>query len=113
MDDALGRLYKLLSYMAETGLVPDSDYPGVKVSAISEWCSGLRVHGIIIREDELKTQPFMKSRVHTYRGLEVYYGVDFDEAANWFHSSGLISQKDLELLKLERTLYLMGDGVCP
>lgn len=113
MDTALGRLYKLLSYMSETEVVPDSDYPGVQVSAISEWCSGLRSYGINIREDELRSQPFMKSHIRTYHGLEVYYGVDFDEAANWFYSSRIISHEELETLRLERTLCLMGDGVCP
>lgn len=104
------RIYKFLSFLTEPERSADSDYAGVLVTAMPEWCASFRFAGMRIDLHELRSQPFMVPRICPYSGLESYYGVDFDEALDWFHSIGAIDTAQRDRLRLQRTLDLMEDG---
>lgn len=104
------RIYKFLSFLTEPERSADSDYAGVLVSAMPEWCASFRFAGMRIDLHELRSQPFMVPRICQYSGLESYYGVDFDEALDWFHSIGAIGMGERDSLRARRTLELMEDG---
>lgn len=104
------RVYRLLTFLSETEMCRNSDYIGVLASAIEEWSNNLRLAGVIVTSTELCSAPFMVLRADPATGRDVYYGVDFDEALDWFHSVGAIDTAMRDSLRLQRTLDLMEDG---
>lgn len=97
-----GRIYTLLTFLAETERSDTCYYVGLLNTAVTGWCAHLS-----IAPELLRSAPFMVLRQCPHSGREVYYGVDFDEALNWLHSIGIVDTEERGSLLAQKTLELM------